>query len=135
MDRKQQIRAAVDGYFEGLARKDFDHIPFAPEVELRAPLAPGGSGRPMRGREEVRQQWWQPLPALLGEVTRVGTYFDDELTGAVAIALIEVRTEPPVTLRVADRLTVDHAGRIVSQENHFDPRDVTNPGWAATGTS
>ena len=32
-------------------------------------------------------------------------------------------------LRVADRFTVDAAGQIIEQENHFDPRDVTNPGW------
>jgi hypothetical protein len=36
---------------------------------------------------------------------------------------------PPATWRVADRFTVDEDGRIVEQENHFDPRDVTNPGW------
>ena len=33
-------------------------------------------------------------------------------------------------LRVADRFTVSDAGRVVEQENHFDPRDLTNPGWA-----
>ena len=32
-------------------------------------------------------------------------------------------------LRVADRFTVDAAGQIIEQENHVDPRDVTNPGW------
>jgi hypothetical protein len=34
-----------------------------------------------------------------------------------------------VMLRVADRFTVNCAGKIIEQENHFDPRDVTNPGW------
>ena len=37
--------------------------------------------------------------------------------------------DPPCTLRVIDRLTVDAGGKIVEQENFFDPRDVTNPGW------
>ena len=32
MDRKQMVRAAVDGYFAGLANKDFDLIPFADDV-------------------------------------------------------------------------------------------------------
>jgi hypothetical protein len=129
MDRKQQIRAAVDRYFEALATKDFDLIPFADDVTLRAPLAPGGVHNPIRGRQEVRTTWWQPLPGLLGEVTRGPVYYDDDLTGAIAEAEVEVRLDPPVILRVADRFTIDDAGRIVDQENHFDPRDVTNPGW------
>ncbi len=33
------------------------------------------------------------------------------------------------TLRVIDRLQVNDEGKITSQENFFDPRDVTNPGW------
>ena len=33
------------------------------------------------------------------------------------------------TLRIIDRFTVNDAGEITSQENFFDPRDVTNPGW------
>jgi hypothetical protein len=38
---------------------------------------------------------------------------------------------PPATLRVADRFTVNAEGKIIEQENHLDPRDVTNPGWQA----
>ena len=37
--------------------------------------------------------------------------------------------DPECTLRVTDRLKVDSEGRIIEQENFFDPRDVTNPGW------
>jgi len=129
MDRKQVVRAAVEGYFAGLARKDFDLIPFADDVTLRAPLAPGGVHHPISGRDQVRALWWEPMPGLLGAVTLGRIYFDDDLTGAIAEAEIEVRLDPPVVLRVADRLDVDESGRITQQENHFDPRDVTNPGW------
>jgi hypothetical protein len=129
MSRKQVIQQAVDGYFEGLARKDFDIIPFADDVTLRAPLAPGGVHCPLQGRDDVRAEWWQPLPGLLGRVTRGRVYFDEEQTGAIAEAEVEVLLDPPVVLRVADRFIVDEAGRIKDQENHFDPRDVTNPGW------
>ena len=34
-----------------------------------------------------------------------------------------------VTLRVADRVTVNEHGQIVEQQSRFDTRDVTNPGW------
>ncbi len=77
----------------------------------------------------MKDSWWAPLPGLLGEVTCKEVYFDDELTGAVATGEVEVLLDPPVRLRVADRFTVNDEGLIVEQENHFDPRDVTNPGW------
>jgi hypothetical protein len=129
MDRRQVVRAAVEGYFAGLAKKDFDLIPFAEGVTLRAPLAPGGVHSPIHGRDQVRALWWEPLPGLLGAVRLERIYYDDDLTGAIGKAEIEVRLDPPVVLRVADRLVVDEAGRITEQENHFDPRDVTDPGW------
>ena len=129
MSRKDVIRQAVDGYFAGLATKDFDRIPFAEDVSFRAPLAPGGAHQVIAGRDAVKDVWWAPMPGLLGAVTCHGVYFDDELTGAVATGEVEVLTDPPVRLRVADRFAIDDEGRIVEQENHFDPRDVTNPGW------
>jgi SnoaL-like domain len=129
MSRKDVIRDAVDGYFAGLAAKDFDRIPFAEDVSFRAPLAPAGVHRPISGRDAVRDAWWAPMPDLLGAVSCSCVYLDDDLTGAVATAEIEVMLDPPVRLRVADRFVVDDEGLIIEQENHFDPRDVTNPGW------
>lgn len=38
-------------------------------------------------------------------------------------------TSPPCTLRIIDRFKVNAEGEIVEQENFFDPRDMTNPGW------
>ena len=101
-------------------------------VTLRAPLAPGGVNQPLVGKEAVCAQWWQPLePALAGvQVQVLDHYVNESLTSIVAAAEITITiTDPPATLRVADRFTVNAAGRIVEQENHFDPRDVTNPGW------
>jgi len=129
MSRKDVIRGAIDGYFDGLATKNFDRIPFADDVRFRAPLAPGGVHHPIDGRDAVKDVWWAPMPGLLGAVKCTGVYFDDELTGAVATGEVEVMTDPPVQLRVADRFAINDEGLIVEQENHFDPRDVTNPGW------
>ena len=130
--RREQLRAATEGYFEALRRKDFSLIPYDDNVTLRAPLTPGGVNQPLVGKKAVRAQWWQPLePALAGvQVQVLDHYVNESLTSIVAAAEITITiTDPPVTLRVADRFTVNEAGRIVEQENHFDPRDMTNPGW------
>lgn len=125
-ERKVQLKQAAANYFEGLARKNFDLIPYHQNVSLRAPLAPGGMHTPLVGKENLRAVWWAPLPNILGEVKVLEYYYNDDLTAVVGEAEVEV-TNPKARLRVADRFTVDSAGRIVEQVNHFDPRDVTNP--------
>jgi SnoaL-like domain len=130
--RREQLRAVAAGYFEALRRKDFSLIPYDDNVTLRAPLTPSGVNQPLIGKEALRAQWWQPLaPALEGVQRQVlDHYVNESLTSIVAEAEITITiVDPPATLRVADYFTVNVAGRIVEQENHFDPRDVTNPGW------
>jgi hypothetical protein len=130
--RREQLLAVAEGYFEALRRKDFSCIPYDDNVILRAPLTPGGVNQPLVGKEAVHAQWWQPLePALAGVQIQVfDHYVNASLTGIVTEAAITITmADPPATLCVADRFTVNGAGRIVEQENHFDPRDVTNPGW------
>jgi hypothetical protein len=51
-------------------------------------------------------------------------YFNEDLSGICVAALVEIAGSG-VVLRVADRFLVDEEGRIVEQENHFDPRAVT----------
>lgn len=130
--RRSQLQAVATAYFEGLKKKDFSAIPYDDGVRLRAPLAPGGVNQPLEGKAALEREWWQPLqPALDGvQVKILDLYLNESLTGIVAEAELTITAlTPPVTLRVADRFTVNEAGRIVDQENHFDPRDVTNPGW------
>ncbi len=126
--RRAQLRAAADAYLEGLAKKDFSLIPYAADVTLRAPLCPGGVHRPLVGKEALRTIWWAPLPAALGAVRVIDHYYNDDLTAICVEAEVGI-VGVAQPLRVADRFTVDTAGQIVEQENHFDPRDVTNPGW------
>lgn len=95
---------------------------------LRAPLCPGGSGVPLVGRTNLRKQWWAPLPALVAGVEVLETYVNRDLTAVTVEFLCRIR-EPACTLRLVDRFTVNEAGRITAQENFFDPRGVTNPGW------
>ena len=130
--RQQQLREIVETYFEALRQKNFAAIPYAENVSLRAPLAPGGVNQPLHGKEALQTQWWRPLEPALGgvEINVLDCYFNAALTAVCAEALLTLNVmTPPVTLRVADRFTVNAAGNIIEQENHFDPRDVTNPGW------
>ncbi|CAN5886944.1 hypothetical protein BH24BAC1_BH24BAC1_13740 [soil metagenome] len=114
---------------EGLGGKNFDAIPYAEDVTLRAPLCPGGSTHPLTGKENLRTIWWAPLPGLLGKVEVLDTFVNKSATATAVEFHLEVLTSPPLLLRVLDRFTIDEAGEITEQENFFDPRDLTNPGW------
>lgn len=130
-DRRARLRAVADDYFKALEAKNFARIPYHDKVVLRAPLAPGGVNAPLSGREALRTTWWPPLVPAIGKVKVLDYYFNEKLTAVCARALIDVvNITPKVTLRVNDWFEVDANGKITEQENHFDPRDVTNPGWS-----
>lgn len=127
--RTDQLHALARSYvLDGLGKGDFDAIPYAESVTLRAPLCPGGSGAPLTGRSSLRQTWWAPLPSLVAGVEVIDTYVNRNLDAVTVEFLCHIR-QPVCTLRVVDRFTVDERGRIVAQENFFDPREVTHPGW------
>jgi hypothetical protein len=126
--RKAQLRAAAGAFFEALNQRDFEAIPYDENVVFRAPIAPGGRHFPLMGRDALRRVWWPPLEPLLWKAQVLGHYFNDDLSAIITEADIHTR-DPRAVLRVADRFIVNQAGRIVEQENHFDPRDVTTPGW------
>lgn len=126
--RRAQLRAVAEAYFAALQKKDFTAIPYHDQVSLRAPMCPGGVHAPLVGKEALRADWWPAVVSAVGEVQILEHYMNEDLTAICTEALITV-VSPPATLRVADRFTVSADGKIVEQENHFDPRDVTNPGW------
>jgi glyoxylase I family protein len=124
--RRATLRSAADAYFAALARRDFDAIPYADDVVLRAPLVPGGAANPLSGRETLRTIWWQPLvPALDGVTVNVIDYYVNADATAICVAAEVTLPVAKATLRVADRFKVGADGRITEQENHFDPRAVT----------
>jgi hypothetical protein len=124
--RRSTLRSAADAYFDALVSRDFDAIPYADDVILRAPLAPGGSANPLTGRETLRTVWWQPMmPALENAAVNVIDYYVNADATAICVAAEITLPVAKATLRVADRFRVDANGCITEQENHFDPRALT----------
>jgi hypothetical protein len=129
--RQAQLHSIARAYVtEGLVKKNFDAIPYDDHVTLRAPFCPGGSEVPLTGRENLRRLWWAPLPSLIGTATVLDTYVNAALTAVTCEFLLEI-VNPPCTLRILDRFSVNAEGKIFDQANYFDPRNVTNPGWQA----
>jgi hypothetical protein len=119
--RKEQLKKVAENYFESFKTKSFASIPYGDDVVLRAPIAPGGVHSPIKGKQEVFTQWWQPLePALDGvSIKIIDLFYNDSLTGVIAKADFTL-AGPGITLRVADLFLVNEEGKITEQENHFD---------------
>lgn len=125
VDRKAQLRAVTDAYFDSLAKKNFEAIPYDENVTLRSPLAPPDlaipyESHPLEGRDAVIA-WFQGLAPALGETKVLDCYFNEDLTAIFVEAEVGI-VDPAGTLRVADRFNVNADGRITDQENHYDPR-------------
>ena len=120
-NRKEELKAISEIYFQALRDKNFSAIPFSNDVIFRAPIAPGGSHNPIKGKQALFEQWWKPLePALNGIVINVVDYYYNEpLTGLITKADITIPALN-TTLRTADRFIINETGEIVEQENHFD---------------
>jgi hypothetical protein len=129
LSKSQLLHLVASNYVEkGLGGKNFDAIPYHKEVVLRAPICPGGSQNPLRGKENLRTQWWAPLPSLIGGVKLIDSYVNNEET-AVTVEFHCHIIQPACTLRIVDRFSINEEGEITQQENFFDPRDITSPGW------
>jgi hypothetical protein len=119
--RKEQLKKVAENYFESFKTKSFASIPYSEDVVLRAPIAPGGVHQPIKGKQQVFTQWWQPLePALEGvSIKIIDHFYNDSLTGVITKADFAL-AGPGITLRVADLFFVNEEGKITEQENHFD---------------
>ena len=128
-ERTERLHEIARDYVtKGLGAGNFDAIPYAENVNLRAPLCPGGSAVPLVGRDQLREVWWAPLPQLVAGVEVLETFVNGDST-AVTVEFHCHIAEPACTLRIVDSFRVDDEGQITQQENFFDPRDVTSPGW------
>jgi len=112
---------------KGLGEKNFDSIPYDERVILRAPLNAGGSENALIGKGNLREKWWAPLPSLLGKVKLIDSFVNENCTATTVEFHCEI-LNPACTLRVVDRFVINEEGKIIEQENFFDPRDLTHPG-------
>jgi len=120
-DRHQQLKKASESYFQALRNKNFSAIPFTDGIVFRAPLSPGGSNFPIKGKQNLYEQWWKPLePALEGAVIKIIDHYYNEALTEIATKVEFTIAVLGVTLRVIDRFIVNNAGEITEQENHFD---------------
>lgn len=118
---KEQLKKVAETFFQALRDKNFTAIPFSEDIVFRAPLAPGGSQYPIKGKDALYELWWKPLePALDGStINVVEHYYNDSLTEMVTKAEFNIAAMG-ATLRVADRFIINSNGEITEQENHFD---------------
>lgn len=121
-DRKSLLLAAADAYFTGLAKKDVSGVPYADNVEFRTPLALGGSDVPIRGRASVLD-FFAAIYDALADVRVVDYFYNDALDAIFVKA--EVGLKSGKQLRVADLFRVNVDGKVIAQENHYDPRPAT----------
>lgn len=121
MHTKEQLKKISETYFQALRDKNFNTIPFSDDIIFRAPLAPGGSGNPIKGKKDLFEKWWKPLvPALEGaQIKIVDHYYNESLTELVTKVEFYIAVMG-ATLRAADRFVINEQGKIAEQENHFD---------------
>lgn len=118
-DRKTQLRAIADGYFSGLVKRDVSPVPYDENVLFRTPLASGGSDAPLRGRAALLD-FFAGIYAALGQVKVIDYFFNDALTSICVRTDLTLKTGK--VLRVADVFRISADGKVIEQENHYDPR-------------
>ena len=111
-------REIARAYFEGLQRKDLSEVPYAEDAVMWAPLGPDGLDKPIRGRTSILAFFESVFP-ILGSVEIKNLFADGEW--AAGRAFITLTQPAGAVLRVNDVFRI-HDGKIVEQENHYDPR-------------
>lgn len=134
IEKKNRLISIVQTYVRAIKEKDFSMIPYADSATLRSPLTQKGVSVQLKGKESLFNDWWKPLvltpnaKEVVFEVTDY--YFNSALTSIIAeMVVTDHNFDPPVTLWVADRFTLNEKGELIDQINHFDVRDALTPGW------
>ena len=105
-------------YFAGLQSGDLAQIPYAERVELWTPLAPRGLSEAVLGATAVRAFFAAIVP-LIARIEVLNVFENGDWRAGRAH--IHLANPERTILHVMDIFHV-RDGRIVFQENHFDPR-------------
>ena len=89
-ERSDKLHEIARNYVASLGTGDFDSIPYSEDVELRAPLCPGGSAVPVVGKDNLKEQWWAPLPDLVSGVEVIDTFTNDGLSAVTVEFLCRI---------------------------------------------
>jgi hypothetical protein len=132
--RKARLVEVVHTYISAVTTRDFSLMPYADDATLRSPFTAQGVRQQLRGRDTLYREWWKglvldpPERQVVFDISDM--YFNDSLTSVVAeMVITDHLFDPPVTLWAAERFTLNDAGEVIDQINHFDVRDAVMPGW------
>ena len=133
-NKKDRLISVVESYIKGIKEKDFSIIPYADSVTMRTPFTKNGMRLQLKGKDVLFNDWWKPLilrPNSKEVVFKiVDYYFNESLTSIIAESVVtDYNAEPPATVYVAERFTINKDGDIIDQTNYIDVRDVLTPGW------
>ncbi|MEX2565563.1 MAG: nuclear transport factor 2 family protein [Cyclobacteriaceae bacterium] len=127
-NRKDLLHQIARDYVEeGLNKGNLENLPYHPNMELRAPLLPGGSTVPVKGRKKILEFLGKVLE-IVENAELVDSYVNEDLTAATVEFYCKIK-DPKTKLRIIDRFRVNEAGQVTDQENFYDPRDISHPGW------
>lgn len=122
--RRAELVRVASAYFQGLAQKNLSSVPWADNASLRAPLNPnGGAAVPIVGKANILA-FLNPLLPNLGKIEVLRHYVEGNWV--CTRANVGLAGNPAAVLRVVDCFRVEK-GRIVEQENHYDPRPALPP--------
>jgi hypothetical protein len=121
----QKFRDITRSYFNALASDnpdDLKHVPWADTVQVRAPLYPGGAEVEFVGRPAM-EAYLKPFLPVIGTVDVLLNTIEGEWICTKANIGLPDAANPASRIRVTDCFRIDLAtGKIVEQENHYDPR-------------
>ena len=112
------LRDIAKAYFDGLDRKNLSNVPYADDAIMWAPLGPDGLKKPIRGKAAI-VAFLEGVFPILGKVEVQNLFAEGEWAGGRAF--IHLTQPAGAMLRVNDVFRVAD-GKIVEQENHYDPR-------------
>jgi hypothetical protein len=116
--KKERLISAIEAYIKGIKERNFFLIPYAENVTMRTPFTKNGMNLQLKGKEALFNEWWKPLLLTLNPkevVFKIADYyFDESFTSIIVESVVtDYNAEPPATVYVAERFTLDEAGKII----------------------